>query len=414
MTSNRVLIIGGGSAGFLTAQVLKKLGIPYSIFEQDTALDSRPRDWDFGIYWAQTPLSDCLPPEITEERVRATQVDDLTISSDDTLPIYDLSTGETLLVIPTPFAMRIHRRKFLRLISEGLDVKVVLIEWEKYGKRLIGIETNGKVVTATFADGTQEQGGLLIGAEGAHSRVRDLLLGPEQAALKRNPLVLTYVVTKLPEEAIAKMRKLHKRMTSCFHPEGIFAWFGAHERSEATPPSEWTFTLMMSWNEYEGFYTTTTEISNIGSKPEILRRAKAQAQKFAEPFRSIWNAVPDNALVWHNRLSSWPTEEWDNRNGTVTLIGDAAHPMLPHRGQGLNNAIHDVASLHSAFREYYKPDNSEPFKHALEVYESDLWKRGREAVIMSDENSEAVHNWDKLKKSPLFTLGIKPRAMNGN
>ncbi|KAK7052878.1 hypothetical protein VNI00_004198 [Paramarasmius palmivorus] len=285
-----------GSAGFLTAQVLKKLGIPYTVFEQDAALDARPRDWDFGIYWAQTPLADCLPPEITEERVRATQ------------------------------------------------------QFEKYGKRLVGIETNGKIVTATFEDGTQEQGGLLIGAE-------------------------------------------------------------AHECSDSTPSSEWTFTLMVSWNDYNDFYTTTTEIPNIGSKPEILRKAKAQAQRFGEPFRSIWNAVPDDAPVWYNRLSSWPTEEWDNRNGTVTLIGDAAHPMLPHRGQGLNNAIHGVASLQSALRDRYEPDDAQPFKRALEVYESDVWERGREAVIMSDENAEAVHNWEKLKKSPLFKLGIKPRVV---
>ncbi|KAK7052880.1 hypothetical protein VNI00_004200 [Paramarasmius palmivorus] len=303
MNSNRVLIIGGGSAGFLTAQVLKKLGIPYTIFERDGVLDPRRRDWDFGIYWAQTPLASCLPPEITEERVTVTQVDDLTPSADDTCPIYDASTGETMIVLPTPFAMRLQRRKFVNLISEGLDVK--------YGKRLVGVETNGKIVTATFEDGTKEQGGLLIGADGAHSKVRDFLLGPEKSALKRNPLVLTYVTTTLPEEAIAQVRKLHNRMSVAFHPAGIFTFFG-------------------------------------------------------------------------------------------------------DRGQGLNNAILDVASLQAALREHYKPGDTESFKRALELYEPDVWKRGREAVILSDENSEEVHNWDKLKQSSLFKHGAKQRQAHSS
>lgn len=56
------------------------------------------------------------------------------------------------------------------------------------------------------------------------------------------------------------------------------------------------------------------------------------AVKIAEPFRSAYLAVASDpgVTLWCDRLAEWRTEPWDNRNGRVTLAGDAAHPML-HR-----------------------------------------------------------------------------------
>jgi len=53
------------------------------------------------------------------------------------------------------------------------------------------------------------------------------------------------------------------------------------------------------------------------------------AEKIAEPFRSAYLAVASDSSItlWCDRLAEWRTEPWDNRNGRVTLAGDAAHPM---------------------------------------------------------------------------------------
>ncbi|ESK87236.1 hypothetical protein Moror_5824 [Moniliophthora roreri MCA 2997] len=80
------------------------------------------------------------------------------------------------------------------------------------------------------------------------------------------------------------------------------------------------------------------------------------------------------------------TEECDNRDGKVTVVGDAADPMLPHRGQGLDNTIQDKA---------------------MDVYEKKMWKCGREAVIISNENAKAVHDWERLRAKGLWTLSVE-------
>lgn len=58
-----------------------------------------------------------------------------------------------------------------------------------------------------------------------------------------------------------------------------------------------------------------------------MKDFKRRAGELAQPFRSAFEVISDDTPIWHNRLSYWATQPWDNRNGTVTLAGDAAHSM---------------------------------------------------------------------------------------
>lgn len=93
------------------------------VFEQDARPDARPRDWNYGIYWAQSNLSECLPPELIDQLLTA-QVDSHIPSEDDSLPIFNGQTGERLLDVPAPLSYRLQRRKFLKLIATGVEIQV--------------------------------------------------------------------------------------------------------------------------------------------------------------------------------------------------------------------------------------------------------------------------------------------------
>jgi 2-polyprenyl-6-methoxyphenol hydroxylase-like FAD-dependent oxidoreductase len=61
---------------------------------------------------------------------------------------------------------------------------------------------------------------------------------------------------------------------------------------------------------------------------ERVKMMKERARDFAEPLRSIVMGVPDDIdFTTAFTMGDWPTGEWDNRNGKVTLVGDAAHAM---------------------------------------------------------------------------------------
>lgn len=100
----------------------------------------------------------------------------------------------------------------------------IIFQW---GKCLQEVDSDGTTVTVKFEDGTQEGGWLVIGAEEAHSRVREYLAGKEKAALSPSPCVSSIAIPRLPAEVAVAVRKLHPRYCSVFHPDGYFLWVGS-------------------------------------------------------------------------------------------------------------------------------------------------------------------------------------------
>lgn len=102
------------------------------MFEADSRIDARPRDWDFGIYWAQSPLAQCLPDDLFA-RIQDAQVDHHVPTENDFIPLHNGGTGERMGVLPAPLMLRLGRRRFIKLIGEGIDVIVRNLVKDDYG-----------------------------------------------------------------------------------------------------------------------------------------------------------------------------------------------------------------------------------------------------------------------------------------
>ncbi|KAK5662465.1 hypothetical protein OQA88_8376 [Cercophora sp. LCS_1] len=387
MTSSklRVLIIGAGSAGLLMAHV----GIDATVFEQDGSPTARPRDWNFGIYWAQSRLEEILPPAIRSLLDTAQTDPSHKRSPHSTLPILKGTTGEVLKNLEAPFSIRLRRRAWLDLIRRDIDAR--------FSKRLASVLTSGDEVTATFTDGTTEHANLLIGAEGAHSIARDFLFrsSPQDAVLLKSPVVASIAIAKFDREIALALRKVHPTYHMTFEPEGRFTWASTHDCT-ASDPADWTFLIMMTWHSEDD--------TGLDSDDTILDDLYKRAEGLAYPFKESFTSIPRGTKFWHARLTYWPTKPWDG-GGLVTLAGDAAHAMTFHRGQGLGNAITDAAELQTRLKAM-KSQTPEELKKAVLAYEKEMWPRGLEAVMGNLENTLAVHNWDVMAKSPIFVGGV--------
>ncbi|CAP65149.1 uncharacterized protein PODANS_5_7210, partial [Podospora anserina S mat+] len=352
----------------------KQAGIPATVFEQDTSPTSRHRDWNFGIYWAQSRLEECLPPNL-HHLVKSTQTDpNYEPSVDEKLNIFNGHTGEMMNSLPAPYSMRIRRRPWLELLTTGIDVR--------YGKRLSSVSVTDISMTIAFEDGTSETGTLLIGAEGAHSPTREFLFrrSPQEAALLSCPIVTTATLTTFPKEIAGELAKLHPKHIITFDPAGMIVWIGG---------------LFPSHCDHD------RELIVTGSDA-ILADLKCRAEKLAFPFKDAIQSVPNGTRAWHARLSYWPTKPWDNHNGKVTLAGDAAHPMT------FRNAIADAAEFQTCLS-----SSSNNLVEAVAKYEKEMWARGFEAVKVNLENSIALHDWKKVLLSPFYKAGIKRDAEVG-
>lgn len=61
--------------------------------------------------------------------------------------------------------------------------------------------------------------------------------------------------------------------------------------------------------------------------PTDMKLMKERAQTFGEPFKSAFLWMPDDNPIYPNFLSYWMPIPFDTKNGRITLVGDAAHPM---------------------------------------------------------------------------------------
>ncbi|MET9128936.1 FAD-dependent oxidoreductase [Streptomyces antibioticus] len=217
----------------------------------------------------------------------------------------------------------------------------------------------------TFDDGTAVTTGLLIGADGAWSRIRPLVsaAGPAYTGISFVELDLLDADTRHPDSADliggGFFIALHNGKGFLAHREtdGSLHVYAAHRADE-----DWL----------DGFDFTET-----GGETPLAKKALLDSFADWSPrFRTLI-ADADGPLV-PRRIHALPVgHHWDRVPG-VTLLGDAAHLMSPFAGEGANLAMLDGALLGLALADH--PDDTEA---ALTAYEKELFPRGEASATES-------------------------------
>ena len=190
-------------------------------------------------------------------------------------------------------------------------------------RKLEGLDQKGGQVTLSFADGSKAKADLVIGADGVHSTVRDILLGPEKP-YNRGRVAYRAV---FPAELIG--RDIGPSRTKWWGVDRhIVIYYTRADRSEVyfvtsvPEPIEWA--TRESW-------------SAKGDVNEL----RAAYEGFHPDVRAVLQGCPDChkwAILEREPLPTWST-------GRVVLLGDACHPMTPYMAQGAATSIEDAAVL---------------------------------------------------------------------
>ncbi|KAH7061729.1 hypothetical protein BKA63DRAFT_484493 [Paraphoma chrysanthemicola] len=390
------LIIGSGSTGLALARGLRKAGISCVVFEKN-ASQHRERDWNMGLHWGAPVLKSLMPDE-SWDRIQTVQVDPHVPTKElDTLKWLKGDTGEVMAAFTFGPFYRLRRSKLRDLLSEDLDVQ--------HDKRLVNVSysADGRAVTAHFADGSSAVGSTLVGADGARSSTRQLLLELGLGAIDQLPYAATFVQRKFSKEQALHLRSFHPLFLASANPSNNFAFFGMQDAADPDDPSSWTFFFYISWRSSLAEQEATKDWTDA----QRLAQQKELAKKFCDPWKSAYEWTPDDAPVWYMGLTSWdPGREgkrWDNHGGLVTLIGDACHPMTYQRGQGLNHSVTDAGKLRDALVEIAGGADRGA---TIAAFEDEMIKRGGTEVRDGIANTTLLHDWEKVKQSPLFTKGL--------
>ncbi|KAL4880574.1 hypothetical protein BJY04DRAFT_219045 [Aspergillus karnatakaensis] len=390
-----IIIIGAGTTGLLLAQGLKQAEIKATVYERETPemYIHRPREWGMSFHWGSESAKKLLSPSL-RSRIKEVWVDP-TVPDNSTyeLPSYAGHTGELLGKTPDR-SMRVTRRKMRKLFSEGLDIQ--------YGKHLVSIskDDGSGAVTATFEDGTSVTGDLVVGCDSANSTARRLLLGDAGRVNYLDLTMLNFTV-KFDSETSRLIRNTHPFAFNSYHPANRMFWVSAQHIGDPEDPETWTFQLIVSWPGAPR--AGDKEMADQESRTAYL---KAMAGEYAEPWKTIIEKIPEDIKFGTDRVASWCPFDWSGVDlaGVVTLAGDAAHPIPPYRGQGLNLGLQDAAEL--AAELVAVGDSREGVLDAVRRYERGMLVRAKEEFEVSSKSAEAAHDFKMMHEHPILKMGL--------
>jgi 2-polyprenyl-6-methoxyphenol hydroxylase-like FAD-dependent oxidoreductase len=229
-------------------------------------------------------------------------------------------------------------------------------------KKLAGLEDSAGQVRLAFADGTRVQADAVIGADGVHSVVREIILGPD-APIHRGRIAYRAVFSA----ALLNGRDIGRSRTKWWGPDRhIVIYYTTATRSElyfvtsVPEPAEWL--TRESWS----------------AKGDVKDLRKAY-EGFHPDVRAVLEVCPD-CHKWAI-LEREPLPRWSD--GRVVLLGDACHPMTPYMAQGAATAIEDAAVLARCLEEA----GGEDFEGAFQRYEAHRKPRTSRIQAISSANT---------------------------
>jgi 2-polyprenyl-6-methoxyphenol hydroxylase-like FAD-dependent oxidoreductase len=212
------------------------------------------------------------------------------------------------------------------------------------GKAAIEIKTSSRVervdpynATITFADGTQIRGDLVVGADGVHSISRMSL--PNSEHIKPFPSgksAFRFLLPKQkalddPETAVLVQNTGEQSM-----------WFGVDRRIIMYPTSHNSILNFTIIHPDEESASETAGSDTWDQSANLDKMLKIFSSFSPSIVKMLSKAEPESVRVW--KLLDMDCLPKFNESRLV-LIGDAAHPFLPHQGQGAAVAIEDAAAL---------------------------------------------------------------------
>ncbi|GAA2229849.1 NAD(P)/FAD-dependent oxidoreductase [Streptomyces nogalater] len=345
-----VTIIGAGLGGLVLARVLHVHGIPATVYEAEPSPAARPQGGmlDIHDYNGQLALKTAgLMDEFDGLVLEGRQA--MRFLAPDGTVLFDKADDGT------GGRPEVQRGELRQMLLGSLPAGTV-----RWGHKAVGVRSlGGGRHEVTFADGGTVVTSLLVGADGAWSRVRPLLSTATPRYTGKS-LVETYLYdagTRHPAAARAVGGG-----TMIVHTPGreIFAHREKHDTLHAyvglTEPEDWFAAV-----DFTDTAAATARIAREfdGWAPELT--ALITDSDTAPVLRHLY-ALPDE-------------HRWDRVPG-VTLIGDAAHLAAPN-GEGANLAMLDGAELGEALAAH--PDDTEA---ALTAYERAMFPRSAEAAAL--------------------------------
>jgi 2-polyprenyl-6-methoxyphenol hydroxylase-like FAD-dependent oxidoreductase len=319
-----VLIVGGGIAGPALALFLAKAGLSAAVYEAHGASDGVGG----GLGLAPNGMNVIAALGLADRlKARGNPANRMDFRDERGRLLAELSIDQKRY---GQSQMSMMRSDVYAVLKEAMQAMGMAVH---HGKRLERIEQRSASVIAHFADGTEAEGDLLVGADGIHSRTRSLIMpdAPEPEFVSITGIGGAIALDEIPEFAPGDAR----RFTFTFGPEGFFGHCGG-SAGEA-----------MWWTNLPRSQPYSTEELRSLSADVLRRQLQERFGQYYQPIPALIRRTRDIMALNIFDIQSLP--RW--HHGRVLLIGDAAHAVSPNAGQGASLALEDAMLLARLLRD---------------------------------------------------------------
>ena len=363
-----IAIVGGGVGGLTLARVLHVNGIESVVYERDASPTARDQGSMLDIHSGQEALREAGLLEEFFAIARGEGQDMRLLEPDGTLLHQEDTPADAPLLRP-----EVDRADLRDLLLGSLPGDTV-----RWGR---AYESAGDGVLR-FADGSSAPYDLLVGADGAQSRVRALVTDARPVPLGKNVV----------EVGIPDIDRTHPDLAKMVG-RGTYWVVGDGISLAAQRNGDGRVRIGVSFTGTEEDWFATSGIPF--DDPAAARARLIELLPGWDPGITALIAACDDRVVPRSMTTLPVGLTWPSRPD-VTLLGDAAH-LMPAVGEGANMAMLDGASLGRALAAH--PDD---FPTAVAEYEREMFARAGAAARRSAEMHELMTSPDAARRLQAF------------